>query len=367
MAIINGFYHPNEIMDALVHKDKNTGELLGDCSVAVCVGNRTGGKTVGFALEMIRDYLEKGERNILTCRTIKVKEKGYLRDWWKKTLDIEDDLGLVKRLKERGNIGFNDDVVTVGNDIFSYCCPLSASSQIKDTGKFAETTKILMDEAIQPFESSLIINGRSAMSRIWEIWFTAARGWEQAMERTNIILVSNSTERDNWVFNDLNINKWFRKGAKLCRNNGVIVENVVNKVASDKVMGSVMGAVMSNSKSGQLYLESAVDNKFGDNTSGIRKLGLDFKKIYMQIKTEGIFLGFFDAKEFIHVEEIQKDKRSDIYCVDPREMEEGISFSADGKLEQLIRNAYECGSMSFGSQRAKNATLRLAGLLKRRD
>lgn len=363
--IINGYYHPVEIMESLSHIKTDSEEIYGDCNLAVCIGNRTGGKTVGFALEYLRAFMDFNERSIILCRTKEIQKKKYLEKWWNKTLSIDDDIGIVKRFKSIGTISFTEDAGFVNGEQFTYCIPISASSEVKDTGQFFNTTTISLDEAIQPFESSLIINGKPAFNRIWEIWQTAARGWPMAIERCRIILISNSTEVDNWVFNDLGINKWFRKGAKLSKNNGIIVEKVMNDQAKEKLMESVMGRIMASSKSGKIYLESAAENKFSDNSTFVKKKPMDFSKLMLQIKTEGIYLGLFDTEESIHIEQIRRDKRSSIVCNNPREQEEDVIFSASGKEELMIRQMFENGVLTFGSQRAKNAALRYAGVLKK--
>lgn len=357
--IRNGYYVPKEMYENLTHIEYETGEIKGKASIGICVGNRTGGKTVGHGIQMIKNYVEHGERCALLTRTKRQIDEGYLEKWWNKILNIEDDENVIPDFVNNHEIGFTKDEVTVDGDIFCYCIPISLSQDVKNTGSFKNCTHIYMDEAFQAGESHLWINGREAMSRIFEIWQTVARGRDEAVNTTNLIFIANSSERENWIFTDLRINDFVRKDTKFTTQKGICVEFVMNKTAAKKVETSIMGEVMRNSISGRKYYESAQNNEFTDNDAFVRKKGLDFRDLRIQLVINGAYIGIFknENESEYHAAKIEKDKRSSIITNNVRYVDEDVKFEINGAWEMGLRDIFKNGAITFQNQESKNLFL----------
>lgn len=352
--IKNGYYYPVEALERLKHMDLATGEIAGDANVFICAGNRTAGKTVGIAIKMlIEGYEKRGERGLLLARTEKQKLGGYLEKWWFKTLNIEDNDGIIPAFKAKHEITFTRDYMLVDGDIMCYCEAISQSHLVKDMGSYDHCTKIIMDEAVQGGESTLQINGRGAMDRIFEIWQTVARGWKYAVACTNLIFIMNTSERNNWLFNDLRINTFLRADTKKTCHRGIYIEIINNKTASKEVDASGMAEIMKNSISGARYYEAAQENKFQDNTAFISPIGLDFANLKIQLLTRDHCLGVFSRGAGWHIAKIEPDSRSGKICKSEAVHKEDTVLEYFGQWEISLKRAYAAGLVTFQTLESK--------------
>lgn len=348
------YYHPDKIYRDLTHLDKS-GKVVGKAQMAVCNGNRKGGKTVGHAAEMLKLYEYNQERCMLLGRTINyfTKDK-YMEKWWNKSLRVDDDRGVFNWFKERHKIEFTDKAMMADGDIVCYGEAISDSKRVKDMGSYDHCTNIIMDEAIQKGERLLYIMGRSAMSRIFEIWQTAARGYDNASALSHVIFISNVSDRDNWIFNDLRINDFVRNDTKYTVHDNIIVEIVNNKAAAKEVAESGMGAIMRRSITGREYYEAAQENKFQDNTAFISPMGLDFRNLRIQLIVRGHCLGVFSAETGFHVAKIEPDDRSKKICNNPKYHTEDIMYDPFSDWSVKLRESYIMSRVTFQTLEAKS-------------
>lgn len=351
--IKNGYYYPVELYEKLMHIDQE-GNLVGEAQMGISFGNRTGGKTVGHGIQLLKDYDEKRERCMLLSRTMKQKDRGYLENWWRKILNVNDDEGFIEYFKNKYEITFSKDVMKVGGDVLCYCEAISASMKVKDEGSYNTCTKILMDEAVQEGESFLRIEGRPAMSRIYEIWTTVARGYPMAKNRTNLIFIANISNRDNWVFSENHINDFVRVDTKFTCQRGICVDIVMNEKARLDMEESIMGQIIRGSESGKSYYEAAFNNEYQDNTAFISPIGLNFKNLCVQFVIHGVFLGVFKTETGFHVSKINEDSRSEKITNDVKLHTDSIKFEMSGKWEVLLREMYVKGLVTFQSLESKN-------------
>lgn len=374
--IRNGYYEPEELFNKLVHfdydykyllekskedaknKTKDTLKLLqGDCAQGIVIGNRTGGKTVGIARKLLKRYLEYGERSLICCRTIDQIKAGFLEKWWQKSLRIDDNENFFPGLRDQFDIRFDRDAMYFNDEVVSYSGAMSAAFKIKNEGSYERCTKLVIDEAMLPNEPSLRIQNRSAMTLVYTIWQTMARGWKYAVNESSIIFISNSTEFDNWIFNDLGVNKWWRTDAKKMSKNGIFIEKINNTIASEALDSSVMAKIMENSVSGKIYKDMAQNSTFADNTAFIEKHGLDFSKLKLQIVEGSYCVGLFDEGETWHAAVIRTDDRAPKICNNPLFHSKNVAFEPNGKWNDILRTLYVNDRMTFNDQRSKNAFL----------
>ena len=358
--IRNGFYYPVEYYNSMTHRDES-GKIVGNAQIGISMGNRSGGKTVGHCLHALQKWMDTGESSMLLARTDKQREKHYLDAWLKKTLvgAADDQDGIVKRFlsmyRERGAI--TDSLMSIGSDPIFYCEPISMSKDVKDHGMYLKCSDIYMDEAVQKGERTLMIFGRTALSRVFEIFDTVARGWDGAYDLTHLNFIANVSDRDNWIFNDLRCNNFVRADTKFATQRGITVEMVNNKVVSKQHSHSLIGQAMLGSVSGREYYESAHQNAFTDNTAFIRPTGLDFKKLKIQFVVREHCLGIFEADSTFHVATIQPDARSKKICNEAKYHTEEISYVFSGDWEHRVRDAYIAGRVTFQTLEAKNLLL----------
>lgn len=357
--IKNGYYYPNEFYAKLSRWNYETGAPEGIASVGISIGNRKAGKTVGHAIQMLKNYTEKTipERMMLLARTDNDRKNGYLQKWWEKVLRVKDADGFLQKFTEEHEITFTTDRAYCDGDVFAYCEAISMSKRVKDTGSYDRCTTIIMDEAFQIGEPVLYIQGRPAAQRIFEIWQTVARGWEGATQCTNLVFIANVSERDNWLFNDLRISEFVKKDTKFTTQSGICVEIVDNEIASTEIAESLMGAVMQRSRSGAEYYEAAQNNKFQDNVSFIHPIGLDFRKLRLQIISRGEVVGIFETDKGLHAAKIRRDTRSKVYCFDAKNHDENTEMAETIEIVRMLADCYRNGHMTFQTLESKGMFL----------
>lgn len=352
--IKNGYYSPVELNEALTHLDES-GKVTGKAQIAISFGNRTAGKTVGHGINFIDLYNKMGYRACLLTRTKEDMKDGYLQKWWEsKIFPVDDADGIIKRFKKR-RIDFTPEVMKVDGEDFCYCAPISMSNKVKDTYKFTKCANICMDEAVQRGERLLSLGkpARPAMSRIFEIWQTVARGWENAVPLTHLIFIANTSERDNWIFNDLGINNFVRNDTKRTCQNGIYVEIINNKRAAKEVESSLMGQIMKNSVSGKSYYESAQNNMFLDNRAFIVTTSLNFKLCVIQLAVREFTLGVFKTDLGYHVAKITREDGILCICNTVENHTEKTQYDPSGQWEKLLSDIYADGRMTFQTQESK--------------
>lgn len=365
--IKNGYYFPYESWNKLTHINYETGEIVGSASISIDLGSRSSGKTVGWIFTLLKNFRETGERFCLMSRTQKQIEKGYLKNWICKFLNIiksndKDTEELLEWAKNQ-NIEFNKNNIKINNNILCYCVPISMSEQVKEDIDFNNCKNLVMDEAIRPGERTSYIQGRPTMERIWEIFITMARGSENSLNTSNIIFISNVSEYNNWIFNDLNIQKFFKEESKFTCQNGIVINRVINKIKNEELKQSIVGNVMNMSKTGTKYLNSSFLNEYTDNSDFIKKIGLNFNDLEIQLYIKNRFLGVFKNEYFYHIGEIEKDSRSEIITNEPNSHSEQIKYDPNNQIIILLKNKYIRRKITFQDQVSKDLFLQFIGFL----
>lgn len=364
--IRNGYYYPEEMYESLTHIDKQTGQLAGSAIIGCCFGNRTAGKTVGHGIKLIDLFNESGYTAALLVRTKEDMKNGYLEKWWSsKIFPANDYEGKIEKFKSR-NIQFTSEKMTVDGMDFCYCIPISMSGKMKDTFGGIKCATLLMDEAYQTGERTLMlgVRARPAMARIFEIWQTVARNWDNAVNLTHIIFLANVSERDNWIFNDLGVNTFFRPDTKRTCQKGIYVEIVNNKSASKQVSDSLMGEVMRNSISGAAQYEANQNNAFLDNKSFVVSAGLDFRNCVIQLAVREYTLGVFKTSLGYHISKIDRDSRVHCTCNDVFNHTESVEYDPSNQWGIILTELYADGKITFQTQEAKGLFFEYAKIVR---
>ncbi len=359
MSIKNGFYNADKIFSKLRHINYETGEIEGEVQLAVIAGNRKAGKTVGVCIKLI-EKIEQGETFILLSRYKDEMKAGYLKKWWDKILCVKDAEGKIQAFKEAHDIKFSEDRGTIDGEVFCYCEPISGSARVKNMGSYKRCTYLIMDEAAQRGESILNILGRSAYERIIEIQETAARSNPEGADLCNIIFIMNISQRDNWVYNTLELNKFIREDTKFTVQDEVAVEIVNNEIVEEEYQKTSLGRKNSKLKAMQEYYNAAHKNEYQDNTAFIQRIGLDFKTLKIQIISNGKNIGIFRTAEGLHCAEITSCNKSEIITTDNDYYKDGVKLS-NGMWEEMLFKYYQAGKLFFQTLEIKNIVLRMCG------
>lgn len=366
--IKNGFYYPKEMYNTLYHENEN-GEIEGKAIIGISAGNRTAGKTVGHAIRMIEEF-ERTDGNsafALLARTQQQMQDGYATKWWtEKVAGINDSDGIIQRFVKRHKFKYSAECIEVDGKPFIYCPPISMSRKVKDEWGFKNCKHMIMDEAVQEGERSLIYYQKSALKHIFTIWETAARGWngyegvdglKKAKKLLSIIFIMNTSERDNWVFNDLGVNNFLRADTKFTAQKQICVEVVNNKNVAMNAKDDPMAEVMLNSVSGREYFEMSQNNAFIDNTAFVKPMGLDFKCLKIQLCVRTHCLGVFETESGFHVAKINPDNRSRKICNRIDIHTEDVSYEFPSDWQTNLWMLYMRGKVTFQTQEAKGLFL----------
>lgn len=362
--IRDGYYYPDEVYRDL-NKLTDEGKIEGQAQVAICSGNRSAGKTVGHCISALQNYERSKERFMILARNDKQLNAGYLKAWFNKTFPLNDKDGYLEYFRQQHQIEVGKKTIKIDGDILCYCEAISMSKDVKDQGSYDTCTRIIMDEAYQEGETTLNILGRSAMKRIFEIWDTVARGFPKAKERTNLVFLSNVATRDNWIYNDLHINDFLRKDTKYTCQRGIVCEIMENKCVENEMNKTFMAEIMKNSKSGLEYYEMAHHNMFNDNEAFIKKQGLDFSKLKIQLYSRDAYLGVFydDNIKKYHIAKIKRDERSQILCNDIKKYNNDFIYENYGSMEQTLFQSFTAGLITFQTLEAKNMFLEFCHII----
>lgn len=363
--IRNGYYFPEEIFKHLKHIDSE-GNIKGDAAVGISFGSRTAGKTVGFIVKLLEEFYSTGRSFILLSRTKDQINEGYLEKWFRKFYNIEKSKDpqtniMLQKIKS-SKVDFSKDTIKVDEKILAYCVPLTLSRKVKDQCQFDRVGYIIFDEAVQLGENTLWIMGQPAIRRIYDISVTAARGYEDAMNLTNLVFIFNVSDYDNWIFSEYNIEKFFNKQSKFSCQKGIVIEKVDNEIKNDKILKSTLGRVIASGVIGSEYLETNINNKYTDNDEFVKKRGLDFTKLTLQFAIHDKILGIFKFSDYYHIAIIDKSNKSRIICKEPELHTADVTLEFNNQIIDVVLEAYIKKMVTFHSQSAKNLFLEFVGL-----
>ncbi len=357
MSIINGWYNADRAFNRLKHINYETGEIEGEVNFAVIGGNRTAGKTVGWGIKMI-ERIKLGETFMLLARYKDDIDQGYLQKWWEgKIAPVNDKKCIIQDFIKNNKIEFTPKYMKVNGKIAIYTEPISASLKVKNFGgPYFKCMNILIDEAAQKGEHELKIQGRNALSRIAEIRDTVARGYDNAAELCNVIFIMNIAERDNWVYNYLEINPFIKDDTKFTVQDGVCVEIVNNENVKEEYDKTPFGQKIKKLKALQEYYDAGYNNEYQDNTAFIKPRGLIFKDLKIQIFINDKTLGIFRTEEGLHAAEIKPVEQTKTIVNNAQDFTEERVLS-DGSWEDILRQFYKVGKLTFDKLQTKTNIL----------
>lgn len=264
--ILNGHYYPDWIWNNTIHKNEHTGEYEGDAAFAIIEGNRLGGKTVGVGVYCIKDFFDYGYKCCYVARykdNIEDSKILPLESFWSKAWrfvnsdkmrvpDIDEH-----RLTFKGHYAYIDDI------LFCYPAALSVSGKTKNAD-FDNVHKIIFDEYLDEDGREL----PNEVESIYRLYDTIARGRDDALQTTSMILISNCVDKASSFKHDLGIDLECREDTKRLNRGaekGWIYERIYNKAVTEQYNNSAVARAQRQGDIGQAYSGYAQGNKFKNN------------------------------------------------------------------------------------------------------
>lgn len=372
------YWKPARVFKHLKKENYETGEIEGDANIAIIFSNRGGGKTVNVGIELLKRWEQYRERCMVLCRTQSQQREGYIRAFWHKVLKVDDDEGYLNSFRQLHEIDMsNNAVLKIDGDVFCYCEGISGSEKVRNTGSYDNCRWIVIDEVIS-FNEGARDNGQTPLQRIWTIWETVARGYKQATDATNMIMMANISRYNNWLIQDLNLTDFIDEKTKFTCQRGIVYEKFINTYSQSKLANSTMGLIMENSRSGQQYFAANQKNEYTDTYSTVVKMNLDFNKLTYQFsirdRTFGIFSlayagGYYNAQnEYVptpdmHIAKIDKVPGKVCFATDVTSINisQGETMAGVYELIKLLQHQIKRGTVSFQTYEARDAVYKLAG------
>lgn len=372
------YWKPIRVFKHLKRENYETGEIEGDANIAIIFSNRGGGKTVNVGIELLKRWEQYRERCMVLCRTQSQQREGYIRAFWHKVLKVDDDDGYLNSFRQLHEIDMsNNAVLKIDGDVFCYCEGISGSERVRNTGSYDNCRNIVIDEVIS-FNEGARDNGQTPLQRIWTIWETVARGYKQATDVTNMIMMANISRYNNWLIQDLNLTDFIDEKTKFTCQRGIVYEKFINTYSQSKLANSTMGLIMENSRSGQQYFAANQKNEYTDTFSVVVKMNLDFNKLLYQFsirdRTFGLFALARGSGEFdengrwipgpeMHIAKIDKVPGKVCFATDVTSVNvsQGETMAGMYELIKMLQNSIKRGTVSFQTYEARDAVYKLAG------
>ena len=319
------------------------------------IGSRSIGKSTGFAIYLIKEYIEKGRRFIYVRRT---QDETQLTapNYFDNAVDIMKAAGYeIKAFSYKGGEYY------LNGELCGYAIPLSLQQKYKSSD-YSSVWYILYDEfMIAPGSSARYIGGKSMASAEVEamtsLYQTVDRGIGRAFRNeTRIIFVGNAGTFFNPFFINYGIDKYLRPDTKyLSPKNDIYVVELTTETEATKDIKASNGYKMSTERS-KAY---AYENKFAD-LSGDDFIVHNPTGRYSQIlnlvcdnETYGVY-SYPDAG-YLYVSHRECEARPTISITTKDHTPNYLMIQTwhGHPTTQLIKQMYDLGSMRFADYKCK--------------
>lgn len=371
------YWKPIRVFKHLKKENYETGEIEGDANIAIIFSNRGGGKTVNVGIELLKRWEQYRERCMVLCRTQSQQREGYIRAFWHKVFKVDDDEGYLNSFRQIHEIDMsNNAFLKIDGDVFCYCEGISGSEKVRNTGSYDNCRNIVIDEVIS-FNEGARDNGQTPLQRIWTIWETVARGYKNATDVTNMIMMANISRYNNWLIQDLALTDFIDEKTKFTCQRGIVYEKFINTYSQSKLANSTMGLIMEHSRSGQQYFAANQKNEYTDTFSTVVKLALNFDNLLYQFsirdRTFGLFQITYSSLHYeegkwvrspdMHIAKIDKVPGKVCFATDVTSVNvsQGETMAGMYELIKMLQNMIKRGTVSFQTYEARDAVYKLAG------
>ena len=226
------------------------------------IGTRSIGKSTGFAIFLLKEFLERG-RQFIYCRRTKDEMQLTAPMYFDNAVSILRSYGY-----DIDNVVYSGGIYTVGEKVCGYAIPLSLQQKYKSSN-YSDVWYILYDEfMVMPGSSARYIGGSTNSSAEVEamtsLYQTVDRGVGRAFRNeTRIIFVGNAGSFFNPFFVNYGIDRLLRTDTKyLAPKEGLYVVELTRETEATKLIKDSYGYKMSTEKTRSYAYES----RFADLT-----------------------------------------------------------------------------------------------------
>lgn len=321
------------------------------------IGSRSIGKSTGWAIWLLKEYVEKG-RQWIYCRRTRDETDLTAPTYFDNAATILKSSGYpIGQVEYKGGEYLVDGVVA------GYAIPLSLQQKYKSTN-YSGVWYILYDEfMIAPGSGSRYIGGRQASSAevdaMSSLYQTVDRGIGQAARNeTTVVFVGNAGTFFNPFFVNYGIDRLLRPDTKYLAPKGAIyvVELTTETAATAKIKDSV-GYAMSTEKT-RAY---AYENKYADlgDMAFISKEPPGRRLPMCNFIYEGNRYGVYayTHEGFIYVSHKYADGRQDIALTTADHKPNYLLIGRwhDHPVTKEIKQMYDLGAIRFQDAKCKLA------------
>lgn len=375
--IKNGFYYPDYLWKNTNHFNEISGKSEGECMHGFAVGNRRAGKSVGVGIFAFADFLLFGYQTALIRRykddfqKKKAMEKFWLKSWpyvhefpniVKGDVKLQEiyPLELVENFDwENHTLEFVDNHAIVDGKPFSFPCALNKYNDFKQDN-FSNVHKLIYDEFVPEKDTERLKDEVEAMYNVFD---TAARGREGALDTTAIIYISNSITNVNDFYVELGIDRELRYDAegnletkRLYRpEHGYVWEGVNNEVASEEMLNSKAARGMRGTI-GQKYLNYSQGNMIKDDESFVERMDGDFRYLMnfrYDNKLYALKLHLDDGNYYFTDQGIDKKRETIALQREDHTLNTVLISTFLRERLGIVKSFYGIGRMRFNSMRSK--------------
>ena len=225
------------------------------------VGSRSIGKTTGWCIDTVMDFLKSGKQWIYVRRT-----KDELDVTAPTYFDNATDILMAHNVKMPGPVVYKGGEYMIGDKVAGFAIPLSLQQKYKSSN-FSGVHRIIYDEfMITPGSGSRYIGGKGAMSgevdAMTSLYQTVDRGVGRAFrDETQIVFLGNAGSFFNPFFIEYGIDRLLRPDTKyLAPKEAIYVVECTRETAATKLIEQSIGYKMSTKKS----RDYAYENKYAD-------------------------------------------------------------------------------------------------------
>lgn len=224
------------------------------------IGSRSIGKSTGWAIHLLREFLKYG-RQWIYCRRTKDETDLTAPNYFDNALTILKSNGY-----QIGKVEYKGGEYYVDDKLAGFAIPLSLQQKYKSSN-YSGVWYILYDEfMIAPGSGARYIGGRTAASAevdaMSSLYQTVDRGVGQAARNeTKIVFLGNAGTFFNPFFIAYGIDRLLRPDTKyLCPKRGIYVVELTSETEATKEIKESIGYAMSSEKT-RAY---AYENKYAD-------------------------------------------------------------------------------------------------------
>lgn len=313
------------------------------------IGSRSIGKSTGFALYLLREFIENG-RQFIYCRRTMDETQLTAPTYFDNAVDI---------LKSHGyNIEscvYQGGQYMVDGALAGYAIPLSLQQKYKSSN-YSDVWYILYDEfMIMPGSQSRYIGGSTNASAEVEamtsLFQTVDRGVGRAFRNeTKIIFVGNAGTFFNPFFINYGIDRYLRPDTKYLapKNDMYVVELTSETEATKEIMSSNGFKISTERTKSYAYGNQFADLK-GDQFIDKNPIGIHTPlcNLIYEGNTYGVF-AYFDSG-YIYITHKKADGRPNISLTTADHRPNYLMMRTwhGHPITKRIKEMYDCGSIRF--------------------